>query len=81
MDTSIERHGGKRTYDDFGVGVEIVMRLTLTENLVDVDVHSSIIVPIVGQCDDEMDVVCFRGSNDIVLKDDVSNGTRKCGTV
>ena len=60
-----------KTYDDFGVGVEIVMRLALTDNLVDVDIHSSIVAPIVGQRDDETDVVRFRGSNDVVLKDDV----------
>lgn len=61
----------KKTYDDFGVGIKIVMRLALTDNLVDVDIHSAIVAPIVGQRDDETDVVGFRGCNDVVLRDDV----------
>jgi hypothetical protein len=65
-------HGPQnKTYDDFGVGVEIVVRLALTDNLVDVDIHSSIVAPIISQRDDQTDVVRFRGSNNVVLKDDV----------
>lgn len=45
------------------------MGLSLTENLVDVNVHPSIVVPVVGQRDDEMNVVRFRSSDDVVLKD------------
>lgn len=54
------------------------MRLSLTENLVDIDVHPTIIVPIIGQRDDEMDVVRFRSSDDVVLEDDVRNRARQC---
>ena len=45
------------------------MGLSLAENLVDVNVHPSIVVPVVGQRDDEMNVVRFRSSDDVVLKD------------
>lgn len=75
MELVTEDTGKKKTYDNFGVGVEIVVWLALTKNLVDVDIHSSIVIPVIGQRDDEMDVVCFRGSNDVVFKSNMRNLT------
>ena len=37
------------THHDLCIGVEIVMRLSSAENLVDVDVHASIVAPIISQ--------------------------------
>lgn len=65
-----------KTYNDFWVGVEVVMWLSLTENLVDVDVHSSIVAPIICQCDNETDAIRSRGSDDVVLEGNVRNPTK-----